>query len=696
MSRWLKYVPLLLIGPLSAWAQQGDPEKENILERKVEIIAEQTDQELDYTTMLDEMLIYMEKPLNLNTAKFEDLEQLNLLDDVTINNLLDHIKKNGKLLNIYELQSINGFDLATIRKIQPFIRVSDDPDVKGFSFRDMFKEGKHETIVRYTQVLEEQVGYSPIEDSLLALSPNSRYLGDPYRFGVRYRFQFSNRVSWGVTAEKDPGEEFFKGSNKQGFDFYSAHLILRNIGVLKALAIGDFQAQFGQGLTCWTGLAFGKTADGIGIKRTAIGLRPYASFGEGVFLRGGGFTLGVKNFEFTAFGSYRWMDANVVSFDTSSTFIEEVSSINISGNHRTPNEIADRNSISQQVYGGNFSYKTRKLKIGFTGVAHILSSSLNRGDQLYNINTFKGTTGANFGIDYSWVWRNLHVFGEVAMDLNKAFATTHGVFLTLDPRVNIGLMYRNFSPQYQGMLSNPMQEGSLGANEQGYYIGFNLQPIKNVTLTGFFDLFRFPWLRYRVNAPSDGYEVISQLTYRPSKAFEVYGRFRQKNRPINTSSTFNPEPIQSLEDELRTYYRLNVTYAVSKTVKLRSRIEYSRYRRGEGEAEEGFLIYQDVTFDPVKFPVSFSTRLAWFDTDSYNTRIYAYENDVLYAYSLPAYYYQGMRLYLTLRYTVYKGIDVWFRVANTLFSNRTTVGSGLDMIEGQSRTEIKAQVRFKF
>lgn len=695
MRRVAAYLALLM-APLWASAQVYDPQNENIIERKVETVAEQSDDDQDFTTMMDEMVYYLEHPLNINRASYQDLEQLNMLDDITINNLLDHIKKHGKLLNIYELQTVNGFDLPLIRKIQPFIKVNDDPDKKGFSFRDMFKEGKHETLIRYTQVLEEQVGYSAIDDSVLALNPNQRYLGDPYRLMLRYRFQYGNRVSWGLTAEKDPGEEFFTGSNKQGFDYYSAHFFVRNIGFLKALAIGDYQAQFGQGLTMWSGLAFGKTADGISIKRTAVGLRPYASVGETNFLRGGAFTLGFGKFEFTAFGSYRWLDGNVSVVDTTSNEIEVVTSIQTSGYHRTPNELIDRNSVSQQAYGGNVAFRTRKLKVGLTGVYYMLSSDLLRGDALYQKFVNIGTYGANFGVDYSWVWRNFHFFGEFAMDHNKAFATTHGVYLTLDPRVSIGIMYRNFSKEYVGMFSNPIQEGNGGANEQGYYLGYNIQPIKNFTLSGYFDVFRFPWLTYLTNSPSTGYEVMSQLTFRPSKTLDITARFRQKLRQLNTSSTYDPEPIQTLEDQLRTYYRLTVTFSLSKTVKLRSRVEYSRYRRGDDDAEDGFIAYQDVSYDPLKFPVSFSGRIAWFDTDSYNTRIYTYENDVLYAYSLPAYYYQGLRSYLTVRVTPYKGIDVWLRIGNTLYSNQQTVGSGLDMINGTSRTEFKAQVRFKF
>jgi len=218
--------------------------------------------------LVDQLTRYIQQPLNLNNASREDLDDLGLLNDIQISNLIDHIARNGKLISIYELQSIDGFDLATIRLILPYITVSGDIDNPKFSIRDMFKYGKHDIFLRYQQVIEEQQGYAASDSTT---SENSRFPGSPMRLYMRYRFTYSNHISWGFTAEKDQGEEFFKGSQKQGFDFYSGHFFLHNIGHLKALAVGDYQAQFGQGLTFWSGLAFGKTADGTSLKRNATG-----------------------------------------------------------------------------------------------------------------------------------------------------------------------------------------------------------------------------------------------------------------------------------------------------------------------------------------------------------------------------------------------------------------------------------------
>lgn len=701
MSLRLKHglCSLLLLGSLFSFGQ-NQTEQEEIIQRRIETIAEQLgegDEGLDYNTLLDELLIFSENPINLNNASFEDLAALPVLDEISAVNLVRHIETHGKLLNIYELQAVDGFSISLIRQLEPFIKVSDNPEAISFSFKEMMKEGQHEIVFRYQQVLNEQEGYSAIEDSVLEESPNRRYLGSPQKYWARYRFRYSNKISWGLTMEKDAGEEFFKGSMKQGFDFYSGHLFVQNLGVVKSAALGDFQAQFGQGLVFWSGLAFGKSSDGVSIKRSAQGLRPYTSVDENRFLRGAGATLQFGKFQATAFGSYKLLDGNVAAAtDTLTEQEETVSSIFSSGFHRTPGELEDRQSLTEAVYGGNVSYKSRRLSVGITAVGYQFSKPLQRTDALYNLFEFSGKQNSNYGLDYSYIFRNFHFFGEFAMSQNLGFATTHGLFMTVDPRVTLTVMVRHLQPKYQALYANAVTENSRMNNETGYYLGFNINPFKGWYLRGFFDIFQFPWLRYQVNGPSFGYEAIGQLIYRPTKTFEAYFRFRQKNKPLNESAAYSEEPIRGLEDELRSYYRLNLQYSLTKEIKLRSRVEYSRYKRGDQEVEQGFMMYQDVIYSPTDFPLSFSARLAYFDTESYNARIYAYENDVLYAYSFPAYYYRGVKAYLTLRYRIYKGIDAWFRVANVFYSNRDNVGSGLEQTPKNNRTDIKVQLRFKF
>ncbi len=680
----------LFLFQINSFAQTIDNKDENLIEKKVETIAENTEMEMDYTMLVDQLTRYLQNPLNLNNATREDFDDLGLLSDIQINNLLDHITRNGKLMSVYELQSIDGFDLQIIRTISSYVTVSATIDNPKFSIRDVFKYGKNDLFMRYQQVLEQQQGYAQSDSTA---SPNSHFAGSPLRFYTRYRFTYSNHISIGLTAEKDQGEEFFKGSQKQGFDFYSGHFFLRNIGHLKALAIGDFQAQFGQGLTFWSGLAFGKTADGTAIKRNAIGLKPYTAVDENLFLRGIGSTWQFGKIQVTGFVSHKKIDGST-TVDSTRDEVTSVTSFLTSGLHRTPSELEKRKSLSETIFGGNVSYVARRLRIGITAVHYIFGTNYQKTDALYNTYEFSGKQNTNIGIDYNYVFRNFNFFGETSVCANGSVATTNGVLMSLDPRVTFVAMYRSFPKDFQAVYANAISENSRILNEKATYFGFRAQILKSWTLQGYMDIFKFPWLRYQVDAPSKGYEFLAQLTYAPSKTVEAYFRVRRQLKEINTND--DELTINTLDNQMATHYRFNITYKVSPSIQFRNRVEYVTYERGNDGLEKGWLMYQDITYKALKSPVSLSFRYALFDTDTYNARIYAYENDVLYSFSIPAYYYKGSRTYLTLRYKVVRGIDVWLRYAITFYNNKSIVSSGTSQIDGSSKSELKVQIRFSF
>ena len=307
------FIFLLSFSYLSAQVLIDEPEDIDEVQQNIEYIAEESGvEEGDFSEFTENLKYYLTHPINLNNTTTDELRNLGLLSDIQIVNFFDHIQKNGKLLSIYELQSIESWDLETIDKILPFVKISDVAVSHKYNFSEVMKNGNSQLFIRYMRTLEEQKGYSDIDDSTLAENPNSRYLGSPYKLYTRYQFKYYNLISFGFTAEKDPGEEFFKGTQKQGFDFYSAHLFMRNVGPFKAIAIGDYNLQIGQGLTMWTGMSFGKTADAVFTKRNANGIRQYTSADENRFLRGVAFDAKIsKRFEILGFLSYKKIDASV-------------------------------------------------------------------------------------------------------------------------------------------------------------------------------------------------------------------------------------------------------------------------------------------------------------------------------------------------------------------------------------------------
>ena len=174
----------------------------------------------------------------------------------------------------------------------------------------------------------------------------------------------------------------------------------------------------------------------------------------------------------------------------------------------------------------------------------------------------------------------------------------------------------------------------------------------------------------------------------------MYGRIRNRKRPINTEEDI--DDIDFVVAKKQTNYRYNISYKVSESFTLRNRVELIGFQRGISDKEYGYLVYQDILYKPLSSNLSFSFRYALFETDSYDARIYAYENDVLYYFSIPAYYRTGTRTYLTVKYRVRKGIDIWLRWAQWHLNNTDEIGSGNETIHGNTKSDIRAQVRIKF
>jgi DNA uptake protein ComE-like DNA-binding protein len=691
-------IVIFLLTSFISVAQKKEDDKNIIIEKRVEYLIEDAEEsEADYSTIFDQLSYYFDHPLNLNRAKLDDLEELGVLTSIQINNLLEHIEQNGKLMTLEELQTVEGFDEELIKLLLPFVKVSTDVNTAQLSFNDLLKNGESQLFIRYVDVLEQKKGFSPATDSALAASPNSRYIGSEAKLYTRYRFKYGNHLSIGFTAEKDAGEEFFTGTQKNGFDFYSGHFFIKNQGKIKQLGFGDYQAQFGQGLTYWSGAAFGKSADIMLIKRSATGLKPYTSVDESRFLRGGGLALQFGNIEATAFYSYNNEDANISLEDSSSIDGEvlAVTSVQQTGFHRTFNELEDKDAITQQQLGGHLAYKTRRLNVGVTGIHSQLNSDFTPTLATYSQFRNNDNKQTNLGVDYNWIFKNFNFFGEVSKSLDAGNAFVSGALITLDPKLSLAVLYRDYQRNFQPISSAGIGEGSTNENEKGMYMGFIAKPVKKFTLSAYYDQFTFPWLKFGINAPSKGYQYLAQLTYKPSKKMEMYIRIREKSKQENTAVDLS-EGIDYLVYEKQTNYRFHYSYKISESFKIKGRAELVNYDKEESPFETGYLLYQDIVFKPKSNPFSFAFRYGIFDTESYNSRIYAYENDVLYMFSIPAYYNRGTRTYLTVRYKVMRGIDVWLRYGITYYDNVDVISAGLEEIQGNHKQEIKAQVRFKF
>ena len=675
---------MIVVGS-TAFAQVKPAEPDQNEQQLLENAAENAGENADLTEMIELRAYYAAHPLDLNSASYEELTRSGLLNELQIQALMEHMNKHGKMLTKEELQTIDGFNLMIIRAIIPFIDVKSESALLRKGFANIIKDGTHTILVRTQHVLEEQKGFSPKEQ------PNdTRYLGSPLKLYTRYRFNYGTQIIFGITGEKDAGEEFFKGSQKKGFDFYSAHFFIKEKN-LKALALGDYQLKYGQGLAMWSGLATAKTADVINVKRNNIGIRPYASVNEFSYLRGGAVSYAVKDFTFDFFYSSRKLDATTTPSDTITDELL-VTTFSEDGFHRTQSELNKKDKINSTLYGGHINYRITNFDIGITAFQSKYSNSIERKDLPYNQFDPSGNKFNNVAINYNYNIRNLLFFGETARSGNNAYATINGFLLSLDPRASLSLLYRNYSRKYQNLYGNAFRE-SDNANEKGIYMGLALTPAKGITLNSYIDFFQFPWLRYQVDGPSTGNEWLSQVTWTPTKSSTFYIRYREQQKQENQNSE---KRIDNLVVAKQSNLRVNASYKISPSFTLQSRIEFNTRKTENTPTEIGVVLFQDLQYNKLGSPITISIRYVSFDTETYDTRIYAYENDIPGIFSIPSYYYSGRRFYLLAKYHFMKGIDFWVRYGTTAYDHLNTVGSGYDEIDGNRKSDLKMQLRVAF
>ncbi|HMU11675.1 MAG TPA: helix-hairpin-helix domain-containing protein [Ferruginibacter sp.] len=660
----------------------------NTVEQQLENNTENNeDVETEDDGYLQQMQQFLKHPVDLNRADVNDLSELRILTPLQVQHLIVYRGLVGKLIDVYELQALPGWDLHTIRKLRPYVTVSLLTDATG-SLKSRLKKGEHTLLLRASQVLERSKGY--LLDSSTA---TNFYPGSPQKIMFRYKYNYRNLLQYGMLAEKDAGEQFFKGKQKTGFDFYSFHLFVRKTGIIQSLAIGDFAVNMGQGLVQWQSLAFKKSADVLNIKRESPVLRPYNSAAETNFHRGVGITIKKNAWQATAFISYKKIDANFVA-DTSGDQNAHVSSLQTSGYHRTKSEAADKGIQTQLVFGANLSYQYKRWQLGLNGIHYKFKLPLARSPNPYNRYALSGKNSGNYSFDYSYTFRNIHFFGELAFTSSTDMAFTGGLMASVSSVADLAVLYRNISRSYQSLYTSAFTENTYPANEKGLYAGISIRPVADLRIDAYADLYKFPWLKYRVDAPSGGSDYRIQLTYSRGKRLEIYTRYHSGSKSINS----NPANLtfSSVSQQAGKNWRTQVSYRISPDITLRNRTEMVWFDRAGPAPEEGFLIFFDILYRPVLKPFSGNLRLQYFETDGYSSRLYAYENDVLYGYSIPVFHEKGHRYYININYEPVKNVSVWLRWAQTVYTNKTFTGSGLDEIPANHKSEIKIQALYKF
>ncbi|MGL4957031.1 MAG: ComEA family DNA-binding protein [Bacteroidales bacterium] len=654
----------------------------------VEDLSSLEDADVTMEEVYEILMNYAQTPMNINAASETELLQLHILNEFQASSIVEYIRQYGEMQTPYELQYVQGITQELMEKLFPFVTTSTVRFAKKTSLKQLLLQGRHQTIGRVRQTLETQQGYTPISEEDYEKSPNSRYLGSPQSIYLRHRYTYRDKLQWNITMEKDAGESFGAPWNKYGFDYYSGHIKVSNIGKIHALVAGDFYVQLGQGLLLWQGASFNKTSDALAIAKRGAGIKAYSGVNENLFFRGVGANVRITDRVIaTGFVSYKNLDASVDSLGV-------FSSLQTTGLHSTPREVAGKNTVGEMVVGGSVAYNWTKFRLGVNALHHRFGGDYQKNVQLYNLFELNKNTNTNISADYRWYIKKVYLFGEFGVSENGALAVLNGCLADVASRLQLAVLHRYYEKDYQAYYANAFSEGGRAANENGIYIGANLFLHPKVKTSLYFDVYDFPWLKFRANAPSKGFDVLMQTEYTPQSFCKMQWRLRYETKEENISN--DELQTKQIGEKEKFALRYSIQYNLFEGLSCESRVEGSLYSIDRKETTNGIMVFQDASYKLKKLPFKIGVRYAFFSTDDYNTRIYAYESDVLYAFSVPAYYGQGSRWYVNLQWNPMERLVVWLRCAQTFYFDRESIGDGLTKIDGNHRTDMKLQMQWKF
>lgn len=621
------------------------------------------------------------KPVNINFADADELMQVPGMNLKIARSIIEYREKVKPFESVGELVEVPGIGRVTLDRIRPYVTTGTGrelgralyTDYRYWTYNDRF-----EVFSRYQQILQERAGYR---------RPDSTgYLGSPVKYYQRFRYR-SDHILANFTQEKDAGEPL---DGLAEFDFSSWHFALKNNGKLRTLVAGDYNLAFGQGLVLWNGGSFGKGGEVIGAaSKNGRGVRAYTSSREANFFRGAAATYGGK-VRVSGFYSKVERDATAINTDTTRFPVED-------GLHRTAGEMEKKRNLNQTMYGGRLQLELPVGFIGATGYRALFSNYIEPPSAVHNRFDFSGRQTSAAGIDYTFLLGPAVLYGEGARSENGGTGLIAGVESSIDSQTEIAVSYRNYGKDFQSVFGSGFGEQSGDPqNEEGIYLGLRHRMSPDILFSAYFDQYRFPAPRFRTHQPTQGYDWLGRVEVMLSRDLEFYlqARSETKEEEYRLADLSGRSQLR-LGKANRSSFRAHFQYRVNEKIRLRTRGEVVRTRRAGEAVEHGYLIYQDLRFTPSE-RWTFDTRVTVFDTESFNSRVFQFENDLLYVFSGSALFDQGQRIYLLVNYEPFDFMEIWAKFGITVYENRQVIGSGLDEIDGNKRSDIGVQVRFRF
>ncbi len=668
LTRYVLLAAVLWLWTPAALAQDN---RLLLLEENMEQLAME-DEERDWEDELEDLSRRMDEPLNLNAATKEELEQFGFLTDLQIENIQAYVYIHGPMQTLYELQLVEGMDKRSIEMLLPFVCVRPvERQESRPSLQDILRYGRHEILARADVPFYTRKGY------------RKDYLGPSLYHSLRYSFRYGDQVQFGLTGEKDAGEPFLALHNRKGYDYYAYYLLLKDLGRLEALALGTYRLNFGQGLVMGSSFGLGKSFSlGTTGYRTE-GIRNHGSTDEYNYLRGAAATVRLgRRWQATAFYSYRTLDGVIEN--------GHITSIAKDGLHRTQKEADKMNCLSQQVVGGNLNAAYGALKMGLTGICYFFDRPYEPALRTYSRYNLRGNRFYNLGLDYRYRLGRFQLAGEAAMG-KKGYAFFNRLRYDVAPGYALLLAHRYYAHDYWAWFARSFGEGSTPQNENGWYVAAETTALEDWRFFASADFFSFPWWRYRISKPSSGTELRLQAAWTPRSDVDMYANYRYKLKERDVTGTGGEDTRPTCHHRLR--FRLAYTPSVWR---FQTTADYNLFRQEGFEGSQGWQVTQQCACTLPGLPLSVSLQGTYFHADDYDSRVYAYERGLLYTFYTPSFYGDGFRCSAFLRCDIGNGFMAIAKLGHTVYRDRSSIGSGNDLIAGNRKTDLQVQLRMKF
>jgi len=638
----------------------------------------------DDESLFNLLLQYKKNPLNVNEITREDLAVLFFLNPIQIDDFIKYRNLMGSFISLYELQSIPSWDANTIELVKEIFFLPQNK-ISYKKINEAFTDGDF----YFINCLEQTINSKNANQSDSIHSFNVKSF-NPFHFFIKYEYRFKNYMEYGLRADKDAGESFFNGAQKNGFDFYSAHFFLKPNRFLKSLAIGDFLINMGQGLCHWQSYSLSKSADVLSIKKQMPVLNPYHSIGENNFHRGIGVSLSKYNYGLSFFISQNKLDANFTN-DTSVNESNQISSILTSGLHRTASEINRKHNEKLFQFGCVVSKQFKTAQIAFNFIHSKFQHEFVKGEnpsQLYNS---YDKTIQNCSVSYEYTFLNIHFFGETALSKNYSMASINGALISLDKKIDLSLLCRNVSNTYKAYQSNIFgQTNPIGFD--GNYIGLQYKPNKVLQTNLYIDLYKFRWLKYGVNKPSSGADYLIQLFYKPTKKSEFNFRYSQKSINEWTSTQINSNnklPVQTI-------WRLLLKHNFSKQLIFTSQLEINNVVTNNYKKDNGFLMATALKCSIKNPSIILKAGAFIFETTAFDSRIYFNESDVFNDFFTEFFYEKGKRIFLISQFNISKKSAFDIKFSSTVIPSKYQSVKDYNNSEPNYNTTLKCKLTFFF